>query len=266
MNKTASIMISAVLFAPVAQIQTSPAQSLNKTDVNISLVNPSVCVHEPVIISMSTSNTDDSRLAINLGRDGEEYISVESKQPDGKWKGQRPPSRGGFAGLRILRINPQEEKTITFVANKWVGDLAEGEHSLRVMLHVPSTNRNWDPPSDLALAGQIEREFFLNLNVTAPCPGKLAKLADQDLTVIIGSSSVEIKKTASTHLSYISDVVAVPYMERAIIPDAVGNFDIIDGLARIDDERAKDALFRLAQSSDPSIAAYTHQIATPPHQ
>ena len=50
-------------------------------------------------------------------------------------------------------------------------------------------------------------------------------------------------------------------MEQAVVHRAISNNEIIDGLGRIGDERAKQSLERLSLSVDPNIAAYARRKA-----
>jgi len=252
--------VSAMFGILVTQLM---SQGTPGVDVKISLADTSVCFHEPLQILLSVSNPGDRNIATNFGRRSEEFIRIASRRPGGQWSEGKQPLRSGFAGLGIVRLSPGEQKSIILIADKWIGSLPEGPYQLKVILHAPATDRSWDPPEGLELARQIDQESVFEFRVNAPCPARLAELANSDVATILGSDSVQNKQRASEHLSYIDDDVAIPYMERAIIPNSIGNRDIVDGLERIGDERAKEALTRLSTNPDPNIAAYARQKAGP---
>jgi hypothetical protein len=216
-----------------------------------------VCLHEPARFALSLTNLTSTKIAINLGRESSEFITIDTGQPGHPSSSSASLFKGGLSALGVIQLNPGQEKRVSFLVDSWVGNLPVGVYRMRITLHVPPTGQEWDPPSETTLAGELKTEAVFNLKVEESCPAKLMKLAKQDVSTILGDDNVDHQRMAAQHLSFIDDPVAVPYMERAVFPQGlISNREVIDGLARIGDSTAMEALDRLSYIEDLDISSY----------
>ena len=193
------------------------------------LQSPSVTLHEPVAIEFSLRNQSAEVVTIDLGYGREGNFQFEIIQPDGSTFSPPPlPRHEGITRLPELSIPAGETYRQKLILNKWCPFSKPGDYRIGVTLRSvirrgPGAHSEIVFSQELAL--RIGERDPKHLNEVC------ANLAKDGM-----SSNAQTALDAVGLLSYVQDVIAVPYLARLCREGplvAITKSIALDGLMRI---------------------------------
>ena len=206
-------------------------------DVNIALTmaRSQLSMHEPIVATFRVKNDTTKGIQLDLGRDRKENFLLTIKTPGGKTITVPQVRKGGFTRNGELAIYAGQTYAQELLLNEWFAFTEIGTYQIKMRLVKPLTS----------LEGkEIERakEFVIDFKLTARDEVALTKTCDQLASQIESSNSYEAAAEATRELSFVTDPIAVPYLQRALISRKLVEPIAIEGLERVGNIEAARAL------------------------
>ena len=223
---------------------------VQRLEVSFSLEKEAISLHEPVLVRLRAENKSDhpSRLDLGFDRIGNLRFLIARH-------GERPVEitprlHPGIVRVGLVTVAPGDSYTQDILLNPLYAFLAKGLYVIQVSL----TTQGTAVPEGQATAYDSPKMY---LRVLPRDPSQLKNVC-ANLEEKIMSNGPEASMESARALSYMNDLVAVPYLERAATR---GPFKpvvrpmAIDGLARISLTWGKKRVFSLLTQKDPRIEA-----------
>jgi hypothetical protein len=182
-------------------------QGQEGVDVSLALQSSSVTLHEPVVVNLSIHNDLAEEASIDLGYDREGNFEFSIVQPDGSTI--RPPHlarRNGMSSLSQLQLQPGETYWHRLLLNKWYPFSKAGNYRV-VLTLTTAVGKNSGVPTKAEFSQQ------LTLEVGERDEKRLESVCER-LTRAAMQTNAETALDAAKSLSYVEDVVAIPYLSR----------------------------------------------------
>ena len=242
----------------------APAASPRQTiALSFSLEKQTITLHEPVVVRLRAENKSGQPVSIDLGFD-----RIGNLQFLINLAGEKPVRvvahlHGGLARYGIVKIAPGGTYTQNVLLSALYAFRSEGLYLIRVnfVSRGPTTGVGEVP---------VCKSKEMRLQILPRNPSQLKKVCE-NLVEKIMSRNAESAMESARALSYVNDLVAVPYLEQAATS---GPFNIvdrptaIDGLARISLTWGKERVFSHLTQKDPQlereISAHMSVIRTHP--
>jgi hypothetical protein len=216
---------------------------------SFTLRSPTTTLHEPILIdfSLELENESSGPVHINLGPDGTDHFEFAIDRPPGKivWAHRIPtwqdeaPDRLYVGGDHVLQ--PGEVLRKTLLLDEWLRFRRPGLHVVRALL----ADSLW--ASSRRVLGRFEPEV-LAIPVLPRSAKRLRELCETLSTIVIASSSEsQAIADAALALSHVADPIAIPYLERTLIPDKSAWQHTLPGLGRIGTPQAVEVLRSVAR-------------------
>jgi hypothetical protein len=212
-----------------------------------------VTLHEPVYLYFELRNNAPGTLTMDLGSDRKGSFEVSFTGPSGTQGKLLRLTKNGLSAPRRISVNPGGTFNETLLLNEWIDFANPGNYQIEVRL-----SSNTSAPSGANVGnfqGQVE---ILQAN-----PRRLKKVCESLTQQVETAPGVEEAEDPASALSFITDPIAVPYLERVLHapgPGAlVGDF-AVRGLAKIGNDEAIQALVSALDMTDvptTSIPAWT---------
>jgi len=227
-------LVALALLANSASAQTTPGVYRSYT-----LVKTDLTVNEPVLLKFSIENRLPDALTVRVGADRGGCCSFQAKitRPDGRAEVAAPavPMDGGAVSFGSREIEPFSTYSTVLLANKWFDFDIPGRYILdvdNVSLLVDTTAPKSPYPTD----------GHLVIEIGPRDPGRLqricADLEERLMNLDFATDAIE----AEDALTHVIDPVAVPYIARLLQAKEGMTSILVEGLARIGDSVAVDAL------------------------
>jgi hypothetical protein len=248
----ASILVAALVLRALVSGQ---CQGQDILAVSVTLQNPTVTLHEPVVANLFVHNGGAEETRVDLGYDREGALEFSIVQPDGSTvKVPRLRRHEGISRLPELSLQPGEAYYQELLLNKWYMFSKPG--SYRILMRLATTIR-----SGTGVPEKAEFSQELALQVDARDEKRLERACEK-LAAAATSASTETALDAARALSYVEDLVAVPYLARLT---KEGSFKVytrniaLEGLGRIARSEGLDAVISRLSPADskwePEISA-----------
>ena len=184
-----------------------PCQGQGGVAVSFALQSPSLTLHEPVVVSMSIHNGLAKEVGVDLGYDREGALKFSIVQPDGStYTAPQILRRQGISRLPQLSLQPGETYSQQLVVNKWYSFNKPGNY--RILIKLATAIRK-----DSGVPAKAEFSQELSLQVGARDEQRLEKVCE-NLAAAAMQTNAETALDAAHSLSYVEDIVAVPYLVR----------------------------------------------------
>jgi hypothetical protein len=182
-------------------------QGQEGVDVSLALQSSSVTLHEPVVVNLSIHNDLAEEASIDLGYDREGNFEFSIVQPDGSTV--RPPHlprHNGISRIGKVRLRPAETYWQRLLLNKWYPFSIVGNYRV-VLTLATAVGKNSGPLAKAEFSQQ------LTLEVGERDEKRLESVCE-GLTRAAMLTNADTALDAAKSLSYVEDVVAVPYLAR----------------------------------------------------
>jgi hypothetical protein len=242
----AATALGFIAFFPL-RLASSTAQSLK---VSFSLEKEAITLHEPVLVRLRADNSSERPLRLDMGFDRVGNLRFFIARPGERPVEITPRLHPGIVRAGLVTVAPGGSYTLDILLNELYTFSAKGSYIIQVSL----TTHGTAAPEGQATAYKSQKMYLRVLPRNPPqlrqaCEGLMGKIM---------SSSAEASMESTKALSYVNDLVAVPYLEQAATR---GPFKpvvrpmAIDGLSRISLTSGKNKVFSLLTQKDPRIEA-----------
>jgi hypothetical protein len=238
-----AMLLTALFFGGASR---GERQGQGEMAVSFDLRSPSVTLHEPVLGNLSVHNGMTDDVSVDLGYDREGALEFSIVQPDGSTVTlPRVPRRNGASRVPELSLQQGETYVQELVLNKWYPFNKPGSYTIRVRL--VTTIRSG---SDAPVKAEFSQE--MSLQVGERDEQRLENVC-KDLAAAAMQTNAETALGAAHSLSYVEDVVAVPYLVRLT---KQGPFKVVtknialEGLGRIARSEGLDAVMSRLSPED----------------
>jgi hypothetical protein len=176
-------------------------------EVSFALQSSSVTLHEPVVVNLSIHNGLAEEASIDFGYDREGNFDFSIVQPDGSTiRLPRLPRRNGMSRLAQLQLRSGETYGQKLLLNKWYAFSEPGDYRILLTL-ATAVSENSGVPAKAEFSQQ------LTLVVGERDEKRLEELCE-GLARAAMMTNAETALDAAKSLSYVEDVVAIPYLAR----------------------------------------------------
>ena len=217
----------------------------NKKEVifSFTLSQSSVTLHEPVFVNFSVRNKLSESIRLGLGHNRKSNFEFTIIDPAGSIISGQRPSEEGFGRVGDISLEPSEEYSQRLLVNEWYQFIEPGNYKIEIRLSKPLITMSGD-------LVKPELSGSLSLCIHPRDPKRLDQVCQDLYRIAIKFSNVEEATEAAFALSYISDPVAVPYLEKGMKETRLMWPYAIPGLARIADAEAIETLVSTMKSED----------------
>ena len=175
--------------------------------ISFALQNSSVTLHEPVVVDVSIHNDLADEVSVDLGYDREGNFKFSILQSDGSMtRPQDLPWRNGISRPGQLQLPPGQTHWQRLLVDKWYAFSKPGSYGIALTL-VTTIRKNSGPPAKAEFSEQ------LTLKVKERDEKRLEQVCEH-LSTAAMLMNAETALDAAHALSYVQDVVAVPYLAR----------------------------------------------------
>lgn len=197
-----ALVLGALLVAAASGFVEAP----ETPGASFSLVSPTVSLHEPVLVNFSLRNTSSKSVVADLGHNRNTLFSFSVTDPSGRRLFCPPRRQEGFGRAGDVSVQPGDSLSQTLIVDHWYTFATPGTYVLEPALTGTVTASDG---SRVAL----RRSEPLKLIVTPRDPGRLERICSNLINDAV-AMNVEKAMQATDTLSYVVDVVAVPYLAR----------------------------------------------------
>jgi hypothetical protein len=222
------------------------AQTSDEITVSYSLADTRLTLHEPVILNFTVKNTSQQTVTLELGQDRKEAFLFTVTTPDGR-RVQLPPFRKeGISRIGTIKLAAQQTHTQHLLLDEWYNFDAPGAYDVAVRLVNPFR-------TEIGTTLPEPAEFRVKLEIGATDIDRLRQLAEKLAARASDKSSYEKAADAALTLGYITDTVAVPYLEQVLAANTMVRPIIIHGLELNASREAVTVLASLLDDPDPEV-------------
>lgn len=235
------------LACSVQAVAASPGNSLA---LSFSLEKGTVALHEPVLVRLRADNGSDRPMRLDLGFDRVGNLRFVIAGPGEERIHVVPHLHPGLVRFGLVTVDPGKSYTQDILLSALYTFSAEGSYAIQVSLtpSSPLAKQNWPG---------AYKPKQMSLRVLPRNPSQLRRVCADLVEKIMSENAGSVLESAKA-LSYVNDLVAVPYLERAAMH---GSFNpvvrpiAIDGLARISLTWGKKRVLSFLTQKDPRIEA-----------
>jgi len=191
---------------------------------------------------VTLSNRTDHQIVVDLGQDNEQVFVFTITSPDGKITRKQFELTEGLHRTGKETIEPLTTYRQELVINKWYSFEFAGTYEVSITMKAEVLT---EP------AQYIEAKCDHPIVIEAANPEQVGHEAQQLLEIITRSTTFNEASAAATKLTLITDPVVVQYLADGAAATNIQVAPIlIGGLAKVGNDEAVDALFRLTASGD----------------
>ncbi len=235
--RTRAVALQVFILALVAPISGATAFA-REVEISWQLEHPTVGLHEPILVKFRANNHSNNAIVIDLGNNSKENMQFTIKSEDGKLLNvARLNFSDGISFPGAVSLKPGDDYEQKVVMSEWYVFSVPGTYRIEAQFLDETL-----PISDTANE--------LILEITPRDSSHLTEICERLAKQAIETSIYVDADLAATALSYVDDPVAVPFMERVLRESFHGKWRAIEGLARIADPAAADALVAALRNSD----------------
>ncbi|HKV82817.1 MAG TPA: hypothetical protein VJP02_32010 [Candidatus Sulfotelmatobacter sp.] len=219
-------------------------------DVKISYILPQrqLSLNAPVIVTFTVKNESSRPIKLDLGQNRKGGFVFELVQPDGTRI--RLPQYGidGMSRPGTLSVRPGQDFSEKLILNEWYQFKKPGSYGLEARLTQPILFEN-------GLVAAVNTRSVGRIEIGPRNIAKLESVCEKLSEQIEESDSYEDYSDAALELSYVTDPIAVPYLQKAFVTRKLIQPIVIDGLERIGDGTAARALISFLRGENGDTAA-----------
>jgi hypothetical protein len=224
------------------------AEKAKTVVIDYSVPSAALSLHEPVVLLVKVRNNGAESITLRLGRDrktgynlgltppGKTHMTLTNPEPRGIYdKGDVSVPAGGTFTQRLL-------------LNEWYDFSTAGKYFIDIRMMEPP--RAGNSPMVSARDSGFRGSFEIGLRNSAKIRAACERLASE----IKNASSYAEWAEAAAELSYVGDPVAVAYLQQAMDQQPMVAYTLADGLAKVGNDAAVEALLTELVNSHPSVA------------
>jgi hypothetical protein len=217
--------------------------------VTFSLASARPSLHEPVIINFVVKNNFSETITFDLGVDRKESFKFNLTRPNGTSNQAQQGIKEGLAMPGEITLRPGQFYRQRLLINEWFDLSRIGKYAISVNLLAPIRSGN----GRVVAKGANFRATF---EITSRNPKKLQEICAGLLAQITTSTTYQQAKDAVTELGFVQDSIAVPFLEKVLKMNKMVERTAIEGLGRIGNAEAVQALVRALSIQDAELTAY----------
>jgi hypothetical protein len=251
--KTTSFLSSMFLML-VVSLGSAASNGDVREPIDISFVvnENSIALHEPVILQFKVHNGLEKPIALTLGINRVQFFDFVLTSPEGQvLAGHDQRSQGLNTQPGKLVIAPGEEYQQELLLNRWFDFDSPGRYFLTARLSTPIS-------VEASESGTFQGKR-LEFEIKPRNISHLAKLCSDLLEQIASARGVEAAQEPALKLRYINDPVAVPYLKDALLHHYFDYYLAIEGLERIANDAAIEALLSVQNDNYGDVADLARQ-------
>lgn len=214
--------------------------------VSFALRQSAVSLHEPVLIEFSIHDGLTEAIQFDLGHNRRSNFQFTITKPGGRRVQVPRLSEGGLGLVGRLSLEPGGEYTQKLLLDEWYQFSEPGNYKVEAKL-VDRIE---------TLAGMRVRTRLseqIPLNIQPRNPNRLNEVCRSLARSVIESPTFEARAEAASTLSYVRDLVAVPYLGRVAREGGPLAGTAIKGLARVANVEGLERVMRDLNPSDPKL-------------
>ncbi len=236
--------------APIALGQTSNSD----TEIEARITPSSVYVplHQPVEASLTIQNGDLGSVSFNLGDDREMGMKMHVILPDGTDRTGRISPHEGLARVGLVSLERNKAYSQKLVLNRWVSFDQEGTYRVTVVFDNAAT-----------LADSRKKQLdnvTIVVNVGEPSDEALKNFCAVNLKRLLEAQGYVEARDSAQVLRYVSDPIAVPYLQRGLVSPFPIQSLLVDGLARIGTSQAVSVLLDQLKRTPAKESSYLRSV------
>lgn len=219
-------------------------------DLSFSLEKETITLHEPVIVRLRAVNKSNQPAGLDLGFNREGNLRFLIQAPGKEPFRVAPRLDEGLSRYGAAMVAAGQTYTQDILLSALYAFPAKGNYLIQAELSHGGPSGREDQPAAF-------KSQKMALHVLSRNPSKLRRVC-ADLAEKMMSGDAESALESATALSYVDDLVAVPYLERAATRGpfkVVIRHTAIDGLARLALTWGKMKVFSLLPQMDSRIEA-----------
>lgn len=211
-------------------------------EILYALTDSAFTLHEPVIVEFELRNETEGVVRADLGSDYKNGFVMAVRYPDGTTASEVSlPQVFGISLPGEITVGPGESYQQPLLLNEWINFQNVGQYSVEIAL----ANPLWTASQEVV----FPERFITTLDIRPRDETSLLETCERLASEIEAATSVTIAIRAAEALSYVSDNVAVPCMERALQSRQYVEAQIVAGLERIGTREAADVLIALLREA-----------------
>ena len=239
------------------------ASSRQKLELSFTLEKQTITLNEPVVVRLRAENKPSRPASLDLGFDRIGNLRFLIAAEGGKPIQVAAHLHGGIARNGIVKIAPGETYTQNVLLSALYAFPSKGLYLIQI---------NFVPRGPTTGEGEVPvyKSKEMRLQVLPRNPSQLKKVCENLVEKVMSRNAGSALESAKA-LSYVNDLVAVPYLEQAATR---GPFKVVvrqiatHGLARISLTWGEKRVFSLLTQKDPQlereISAHMSVIRTHP--
>lgn len=195
-------------------------------EVHFSLRRPTVSLGEPVYVDFSVSNGLAQPVRFDLGADRKERFKFTILRADGSRVDVPQFRRGGFTLKGDISLAPGGMYSQALVLSEWYRFPRPGNYQLNA-----TVDGCVQPETGLPV--ECNHSQTLPIQIEPRDPRRLAEVCESLAKTALESADADPAREAALGLSYVEDLVAVPYLAEISRKRAFLSNTAITGLGRI---------------------------------
>src|ERR1041384_1262029 len=207
----------------------------------------SVTLHEPAYAVFAVRNTRTEPVQFDLGFDRKEAFRFAIVRPDGRRVAIPKKGSEGFGRVGKVSVRAGETYTQRLLLNEWYAFDSPGDYTIEI-----SVDATFTTPSGRKL-NPSGASVVRSLTVLPRNASVLERICRGLAEAARSGDSVEAQIEAARSLAYVQDPVAVPSPVQVLRTTRALQIYAVDGLARIGDQAAVDALISALSSNDAEL-------------
>jgi len=215
--------------------------------LSVALPEASFGLGEPIFFELTAVNRSGGTASLDFGLNKKANLELAIRKPGGGVVTRRL-SGEGFGAVGEVTLPPDGKFVQTLLLNEWYGFRQTGTYLVKVTL-LDGSSAN----GGTGAAGRPSAEFSVEIGPRDPA--KLVRIAQKLADQAIGAATLVESMDAANALSYIRDPVAVASLARVLQKGSLVEQYAIDGLGRIGNPEAIDALEAAESHPDPEVGA-----------
>ena len=220
-----------------------------RVQVSYSVIRDHTTLHEPILLQFAVTNGLKEPIVIDLGADRKEVFVLSIKKPDGSRVDVAPKLPEGSHEIGRVSLFSAQTFSQRLILNEWFDFSLIGKYEISVRLTKPHISLNEVNIYNLSNVPEFKTLVF----VESRDPERLRQLCSELESKIIGNN--DQARDSAEELSYVTDPVAVPYLEKLLKANKLLAGFAIAGLERIGDDAAIQVLNEASKSKDKYFTA-----------
>jgi hypothetical protein len=249
MSRTPRTALNGILLLALANALAVTVGAQDGGSITYASARSDLTVNEPVFLRFSFKNEGVEAVNLDVPFNNNGYGGFRGRiiRPDGRVVDGGRPNASELVIANKRRVDPSGSYSELLLLNRWGDFDVPGRYIVDIEAIRPIV-------TDGGVELMIRKDAHLVLEVEPRDPQRLAAVCSDLLRNVKASFPEVLDLESADALAHVKDPVAVPYLSSlAAMGNGAFRSTAIDGLSRIADEPAVDALITLANTTDDPI-------------